>query len=43
MLPEVRTVTLGPTNERIGTKPVKKKKGRIIARILNNLNFMIES
>ena len=42
MLPEVRTVTPGPINERIGTKPVKKKKDSVIVKILNNLNFIIE-
>ena len=42
MLPEVRAVTPGPTNEKMGTKPVKKKKDSIIVKILNNLNFMVE-
>ena len=41
-LPEVRTVTPGPTNERIGTKPVKKKKNSVIVKILNNLDFIVE-
>ena len=42
MLPEVRAVMLGPTIERIGTKPVKKKKDSIIVKILNNLKFIFE-
>ena len=41
-LPEVRNVTPGPTNERIGTKPVKNKKDIIINIILNILNFIAE-
>ena len=42
MLPEVRAVTPGPTNERMGTKPVKKKKDSIIVKILNSLKFIAE-
>ena len=42
MFPEVRAVTPGPTNERIGKKPVKKKKDTITVKILNNLNFMVK-
>ena len=42
MLPEVRAVTHGPINERIGVKPVKKKKDTITVKILNNLNFIIK-
>ena len=42
MLPDVRAVTLGPTNERMGKKPVKKKKDSIIVKILNNLKFIAE-
>ena len=41
-LPEVRTVTPGPTNERMGTKPVKKKKESTIVKILSNLEFIAE-
>ena len=39
---EVRAVTPGPTNERMGTKPVNKKKDSITVKIRNNLNFMVE-
>ena len=42
MLPEVRAVILGPTNERMGTNPVKKKKDSIIVKILNSLKFIAE-
>ena len=42
ILPDVRTVTPGPTNERMGTKPVKKKKDSIIVKILNNLKCIVE-
>ena len=40
MLPEVRAVTIGPTIERIGTKPVKKKKDSMIVKILKVLYFI---
>tara|TARA_B100000575_G_scaffold210718_1_gene171734 strand:- start:513 stop:629 length:117 start_codon:yes stop_codon:yes gene_type:complete len=36
------TVTPGPTKERIGTKPVKKKKDSKIVKILKYLKFMAE-
>ena len=42
MLPEVRAVTPGPINERMGTKPVKKKKDSKIVKILNSLKFIAE-